>query len=611
MPVVNISITQLRRLVGRDLGREELIRTLEELGSDVEGRAVVVSYRCGVCGQATEVLEHEDFNQKCSWCGSTDLTLSGSTEVIRINLLPVRPDMFDVCGLARAMRGYLGIETGLARWEMQSSGFSVSVRPGLENIRPYIVACVVRNLPGGDETVRMLMKMQENLHWALGRDRRRASIGVYDLDKVTPGFVYRPVGPQELKFVPLFGMPEGMVAVTPEEILARHPKGIGYKHLLAGYAQYPLLCDSQGQVLSLPPIINSETTRVTPETRNLFIDVTGPDRNAIVRTLAVMAASLSELGGKVETVEVVYPDGNREVSPDFTPTEMKVHPETVRQVLGFEVTGLDDCLARMRYGIAEGDQSAESADAASVLVPAYRADIMHEYDIIEDVGIAYGYQRIIPRLVSTFTVGRPLPIEELAETCRRIMTGLGYLEIMTLSLTNEREHFDMLQANEAAPLECLRPQVGYCQLENPASTEQTILRTHLLSGLLATFRVNVTREMPQAVFEVGECFVPDQKAETGVRSRRKLAAGICGPRAGFVDVRQLADTLLRELDLAGSFEPYEHPTFISGRCARVYFRRAGKNLEWGLLGEVHPEVLMRFGLGQPVALLEIELDQLL
>ncbi len=639
MPVANVPLGQLRRLVGRDLGRDDLVQALAELGCDVEGRAVVTSYRCGRCSQITEVLEHEDFNSKCAHCGSGDITVSGSAEVIRLNLLPVRPDMFDVAGLARALRGYLGIETGLPNFGVRASNFEVIVRAGLEEIRPYIACCVVRDLALDDETVRMLMKMQENLHWALGRDRRRASIGVYDLDTVTPGFEYRPVQPEAVKFVPLFGMPDGMVAATPKQILERHPKGISYRHLLEPFDRYPLLRDSQGKVLSMPPIINSEETRVTADTKNLLIDVTGPDLNAVTRTLAVITASLYDLGAKLESVDIVYPDGSRTTTPDLAPMRMTVTAKTARQVLGFDVPDIESCLTRMRYGIEVGNQASanlhgqcphdrprnESTGRMAVLVPAYRSDVMHEYDIIEDIGIAYGYQNIVPRLVPTLTVGKPQWAEEFADRCRGIMTGLGYLEIMTLVLTNDHEHFELLGMPTPAsapprdpglsvPSSGLpgRTMSGYCQVENPTSVDQTMLRKHLLSGLLATMRVNVSREMPQLLFEVGECFEIDPKAETGVATRHRLAAGITGPRAGFADIRQVADTLIRELDLIVSFEPLEPlETFIPGRAAKLLVRRGGRNLEWGMLGEVHPRVLENFGLGQPVALLEVTLDILL
>ena len=588
------------------MDRDELVAALEQLGNNVEGTASITAFRCDKCGQVTEVLDHADFNNVCEWCGGKALVETGSSEVIRISLLPVRPDMFDAAGLARALRGYLGIETGLPVYRVEPSGFKVTVQPGLEQIRPFIVACVVRGLVMDDETVKTVMKMQENLHWALGRNRRRASIGVYDLDTVEPDFEYSAVAPDGVKFLPLFGMPEGMAAATPKEILEKHPKGAGYKHLLEKFDKYPLLCDAGGKVLSMPPIINSEDTRVTQKTRNLFVDVTGPDKNAIEKTIAVIACGLADLDAKVETVQVVYPDGSKEVTPNLNPQTRSIDPKAAERLIGVEVPDMAKLLERMRYG-------AKSEAGSLVLqIPSYRADIMHEYDIFEDVAIGYGYHNITPRLVPSMTVGSHQPIEELSTTARRVMTGLGFLEIMTPALTNIEEHYGKLG---------LPTPEHYVRLENPISVEQTLAREQLITGLLSTLRVNTTREMPQQVFEAGDCFELSEVMETGVRTRRKLAAAIAGPKTGYTDAKQTLDTLARELGLGLRFvgmDKTRSAPFIDGRCAVIFASPAQSaicnlksEMQWGVLGEVHPAVLESFGITQPTALLEIDLSVLL
>lgn len=608
MPVVSVATATLKRLIGKSIGKDELVGALEQLGNDVEGTASVTAYRCEKCGQVTEVLEHESFNGACEWCGSKTLVDAGASEVIRISLLPVRPDMFDAAGLARALRGYLGIETGLPMYRVEPSGFKVTVRPGLENIRPHLVACVVRGLVMDDENVKTVMKMQENLHWALGRNRRRASIGVYDLDTVEPDFDYSAVAPEGLKFVPLFGMPreEGargqgsgigeseMRAATPKEILEKHPKGVGYKHLLEKFDKYPLLSDAGGKVLSMPPIINSEGTRVTQKTRNLFVDVTGPDKNAIEKTIAVIACGLADLGAKVETVQVVYPDGSKEVTPNLQPQTRTIDPRAIERLIGAEVPDMAKVLERMRYG------AKPEAGGITLQIPAYRADIMHECDIFEDAAIGYGYRNIEPRLVPNMTVGSHQEIEELSTTARRAMTGLGFLEIMTPALTNVDEHYARLGL--PVPEHSVR-------LENPISVEQTMAREQLITGLLSTLRVNTTREMPQLIFEAGDCFELSPELDTGVRTRRKLGVAIAGPRVGYTDAKQGLDALAREFGLVLRFATADHPAFIPGRCGRVFVRGAAE-FEWGLVGEVHPEVLGRFGITQPTALFEVDLSLL-
>ena len=597
MPLVSIPVQKLRRLIGREIDHNELRQALEQLGNDVEGYAQITRYRCEHCGHIIEVLEQEDFNNTCP-CGSRALSIVGTSDVIRIELLPVRPDMFDVAGLARALRGYLGIETGLPEYRLGKSGFAVVVRPGLERIRPFIVAAVVRGMTLDDETVKIVMKMQENLHWALGRDRRRASIGVYDLGTVKPDFEYRPVEPGGLKFVPLGGLPEKADALlTPEEILKRHPKGKAYSHLLEGMSFYPLLVDSTNQVLSMPPIINSENTRVTKTTQDFFIDVTGPDKYAIAKSLNVLVTSLAELGGKIETVEITYPDGTKETTPDLRPARASLNPETASKLLGFSLQAKETAklLERMCYG-AEPEGS-----IVKLRIPAFRSDIMHECDIIEDVAIGYGYHNIEPRLVPTMTKGKPQALEELSEKVRKVMTGFGFFETMTLVLSSPQAQFELLMI----------PEPVHPEIENPASLEQTMPRHNLIAGILSTFQKNSTRTMPQHIYEIGDCFELDKNAETGVRTIRRLAAGIAGPKAGFADGRALTASLCRELGIKAEFDLAEQQTYIPGRAAKVMVTKDGERIELGRLGEVHPRVLENFNIGQPVVLSELDLGLLL
>jgi phenylalanyl-tRNA synthetase beta chain len=198
------------------------------------------------------------------------------------------------------------------------------------------------------------------------------------------------------------------------------------------------------------------------------------------------------------------------------------------------------------------------------------------------------------------TVGSHQPVEELSMTVRRVMTGLGFLEIMTPALTCEREHYQLLGVeDEDVP--------RHVRLENPISVEQTMMREQLITGLLSTFRGNTTREMPQHIFEVGDCFVLDVQAETGVRTERRLAAAVAGPRAGFADARAWCEAVARELGFDVTFAPAEHGAFIPGRVASA--RLAGGTADWGMVGEMRPEVLEAFGLGQPVALLQVNLMQ--
>jgi len=554
VPVVAISPALLCRLVGRPIGDEELIRVLAELGCDVEG-------------------------------------IDSQTGTLSINLLPARPDLFDVCGLARALRGYLGIETGLAEYRFPDSDVRVLVKPGLEGVRPFIASAVVHGVRLDDELVAVIMDLQENLHWGLGRDRRRASIGIYDLNTIKPDIIYQPVKPDGVKFVPL-GLD---TPLTPEEILASHPKGQAYRHLLNGLPVYPLLADARNRVLSMPPIINSEETKVTPQTTDIFIDVTGPESGAVSRTLSVIAAVFADLGGRVERVRVEYPDGKIWQTPDMSPEPMCLDPAEVRQIIGInpDISETVQLLRRMRYGAEPLPDR-----RIRVLVPAYRSDVMHTRDLIEDVAIAYGYHRLKPETLPTVTSSQPSRLEEFCVLVRRVMTGLGFIEIMSLNLSSPEAQFEKLGI----------PDDGRTViLENPISVEQRILRRHLLAGIMETMSLNSTQPYPQKIFEIGDAFELDPQAETSARSRRQLALGIADAKTGFAELRQILEALGRELDWELGFAPEDRMPFIPGRSA-IIISAAGERVGSG--GEVHPEVLERLGIGVPVVLAQLDLDRL-
>lgn len=600
MPVIGIPVERLNRMLRQPVKREDVLAYVEQLGCDVEGFATVTRFRCHRCGGVTEITEREAFPTACDGCGA-DFTQGngtaenvGQTEVIRMELLPVRPDMFDVAGLARTLRGYLGLEVGLPVYPVSSSGYTVTVDEKLsraESYRPNIVCAVVRGLPLDEELIKIVMKMQENLHWALGRDRQKASIGVYDLDTVEPDFHYKALANDEIRFVPLGGMPGDTAypEVTPTEILESHPKGTVYQHLLADFDRYPILMDSKGTVLSMPPIINSEDTRVSEKTKDFFIDVTGPETKDVHRALNVLVSSLAEFGGQTESVTIINPEGET-VAPDLSSQVMELDASECTRIIGVDITSEQaaELLRKMRYNVQA------TGDRLVVEIPAYRTDIMHPVDLIEDVAIAYGYHNIGNPLVQTMTVGQARPIESVSSIARQTMIGLGFTEVVTFMLSNSDDHFIKLRMEEPE---------DFVRIENPATVEQTMVRTHLISGLLETFRLNRSQPTPQRIFEIGDVCLLDQEVETGAQDVRKIGGAIMDPKTGFAEVKSVVEGLAREIGLEMKLNPTDQPLFLPGRCALLSTDEGPV----GAIGEVHPEVLENFDLVQPVSLLELAL----
>ncbi len=612
MPIVNIDLAWLNRLLGEPYETETLRESLEQIGCDVEDVVDIERSRCPQCGSLVEHPLGQDEVKSCTTCtfeSETAFQRVGSQQVMRLDLLADRPDLFDVGGLARALRGTLGIESGLPKYDVKASGLIVSVDKSVldrSGYRPFI-ACAVMTLPPVDETSLVaIMKLQENLHWGVGRDRKLASIGVYDLGTISGNITYRTIDPDKDPFVPL-GMPGRKM--SGRQILESHPKGMAYAELLANHKRYPALVDGKGQVLSMPPIINSDETKLKQGTTRVFIDVTGISQAAVTKSLDTLVCSLAEIGGRIETITIKDADGRERTTPDLTPRSKEISVAEAKRWLGLPLddASLAGALRKMRFDVeARGasDEARDSKDSRlaphnsplSVLFPAYRTDIRHMVDLFEDVAIGYGYANIEPKLVRSMTVGTPRPEEVLSDRVRQVLIGLGYSEIMSLPLTTEEHQFERLR---------IPPPERYPLVANPKLKAYNVVRTHLMGGLFEALRENRRRPMPQRLFEIDNVADVDDAAETGSAEERRIALVEIGRESGYATARSIVDALLRELGWQPEYTAIEHPTFVAGRAAR--FAIAGKTV--GILGEVHPEVLSNFGLTYPVALAELTLQR--
>ena len=466
----------------------------------------------------------------------------------------------------------------------------------------------MRGVELDEDRIKVIMKLQENLHWAMGRDRKRASIGVYDMAtfEASKGVTYRLVDPDGVKFVPLGKSDEA----SPKGVLEDHPKGVAYAHLLKGKSKYPLLAgqeqDGSERVLAFIPIINSEATKVNRSTKDLFVDVTGLEARLVEKILNTIVTSLLELcpGSKGEQVTIRHGEGGNAKTfqtPDLTPQTVELETSLPGRRIGIDAdqSKVQELLHKMGHGttVLEGNK-------ISVQVPAYRNDILHPVDLVEDIAIAYGYHNIVSSLVPTFTVGVETPRGALMNRVRQAMTGLGYHEVLTLILSSEADQFEKLQRANAD---------RHVILAHPISQDQTMIRTTLLAGLLDTFSVNTDHPLPQRIFEVGRISLLDESAEVGAREHLRVAAAMVGSRAEFSEIKAVAESLVRDLGFpsAGACRPLSDDdatlhTFIPGRGAAI----GDDNGTWVVFGELHPQVLEHFGLGYPVIVLEMNLEVL-
>ena len=519
-------------------------------------------------------LSVDEFVDRITMMGSGPEGVQG--DVLTFDIFPNRPDLYSVEGIARGLRGFLGLEVGLSTYAASPSGIDFVVDPSVAAVRPHGVGGVVRGVDLEDRLLRSLVDLQEKLHLPLGRRRRKVAIGIHDLDKVRPPFAFRGVPPRSLRFVPL-GMAEEM---DLQEILERHEKGREYGPIVADKPVFPIITDRDGTVLSFPPVINGVVSQLTPETRNLFIDVTGTDAVAVSSALTILCTSLAERGGRIETVRTVVADRILE-TPDLAPRDHTVDLPRANERLGLRVPTLEavEALRRMRY-----DARADG-DLLHVRAPAYRTDLLHEVDIAEDLAIAWGYDRYPKGLPREQTYGTPTAENEFSDALRVLLIGYGYQEVMSLTVAAAQDDFDTPDR---------------ATIRNPVGEDLTTLRSSLVPGLFGIFRLNKHRELPQRVFEVADVVI-------GGRNVRKLGVAAIHHKASFTEAKSLALSLLRDVGRKGEVEAVEDPNFIPGRSAAILV--GGKDL--GHFGEIHPRILEAYALVQPAIALEIDLESIL
>ncbi len=504
-----------------------------------------------------------------------------------------RADVWSVEGLARALRGYLGLEKGPKDYKIAgSSGVVVHVDPKLKNIRPYIGCSVVKGVKLSDVAIRQIMHFQEKMDQTYGRNRRRTSIGLYDFDLINPPLHYGVAEPKVVSFVPL----DFSEKMTLEEILEKHPKGLEYGHIVRSHPVWPIFADSEGKVLSFPPVINSnDLGRVTSGTENVLVEVTGTSLSTVLNTLTNVTLSLADRGGSIYSTKIhyQYKDTANMITPNLKGETIKLNVDYVSKVIGKplslrEIKGL---LGKARYGIAKATKS-----EVAVKVPCYRVDVLHPIDVVEDIAIAYNYNRIQPRWPQLPTVGALLPETGFRDLVRELMVGLGYQEILTYIMTAP----EVLSAKMNVELQKV------VEIANPRLATMTCLRNWLLPSLMEFLGRNTHVEYPQKVFEVGYCIIHDDEKENRTSDVETLACVTLHSAACFTEAKSALDSLLVNLGVSYSLTEASHGSFIEGRVGKITV----KGEELGLIGEVHPQVLQNWGLENPAAAFEINLNKL-
>ncbi|MDP9211223.1 MAG: phenylalanine--tRNA ligase subunit beta [Thermoproteota archaeon] len=545
MPVVEFPVEDINRLFS-DYDLEYILNMLPFIGLD---------------------LEHQDDKN------------------IRLEYSPNRPDFSTFYGIARALNGLLGKEMGIPKFEIfENSKNLINVDSSVLEIRPFIVGTVAKGHQLNNKTIKQIVSMQEDLHNGLGRKRSKASIGFHNLDNMDFPLEYTTA--ENLSFIPLDNSSE----LTLTEILSNTEPGKKFGKLLAE-SRYPILRDSKGNVISFPPIINSEGTRIRDGVNNLFVEVTGIDKKAVYNVLDNIVITLADIGFKLETVIIQQGNTRDSFTANLNTSLPNIKTDYINKALGLSLSNEDiiNCLRKSRL-----DATVIDSGTINCVIPNYRIDIFGPIDIVEEVAIGYGLYNMEPSLPEFRFNGNKSRQNYFFDKIRQAMIGMGLIENINFILSNKDIHFKKMNLDKP----------NFFTVNNSKSDEHDILRQSLLPSLLFSLSKNIHEEYPQKLFEIGPIFKPEKENF----EKWNLCCVNAFNGVTFSEIKAVLQTLM-EICFNVKFEtkPSENLSFVRGRSADIIY----KGVVIGQIGEISPLLIDSFKIKMPVAAFELDLTELL
>ena len=540
MPVVELSYSRLQKLIG-NVTKKQISDSLPFLGLDIE---------------------------------------SEDNDNVRIEYSPNRPDYSTDFGIAMGMQGLLGVKTGAIKLKIKNSKqYSIKVDSSVSKIRPFVTGIVAKNGRIDDKTIKQLMTMQEDLHFGIGRKRKKSSIGIHDLDKISFPLSYATTK-RVHKFIPL----TSDVEMTISQILQETDVGKQYGILLEQSQDVPLIMDSNKNTVSLPPVINAAVTTVTTKTKNLFVEITGINKDDAEDMLSVVATILQSAGFSLESVNI---SGAKNSSPKLKGRKISLFPKLVNQILGLDLSPSKIVLSLKKSRL----DATIKGKTITCTVPPHRFDIFGEMDLVEEVALGYGINRLEPILSPSQTIGQTNPISLKLKSLGQTMIGLGYAEALNSSLSSKRILYVMANREPEKIISVL----------DSKSMEHTILRDAIFPGLLENLSRNIHESYPQKLFETGTVFTMDAP----ISEKTNFACVSAHKDASFTEIKSVLQSCLKTgFNIAVSTKAMNHPSFEKGRCASIVLN----DTKIGVIGEVSSKIKDEYKIRVPVVCFEMSLS---
>lgn len=540
MPVVELSYSRLQKLIG-NVTKKQISDSLPFLGLDIE---------------------------------------SEDKDNVRIEYSPNRPDYSTDFGIALGMQGLLGVRKGAVKLKIKNSKkYSIKVDSSISKLRPFVTGIVAKNGQIDDKTIKQLMAMQEDLHFGIGRKRKKSSIGIHDLEKISFPLSYT-AEKRTHKFIPLASDNE----MTVSQILQETDVGKQYGFLLENSKDVPLIVDSNKNTVSLPPVINAAVTTVTTKTKNLFVEITGINKEDAEDMLSIVATILQSAGFSLESVDIT---GAKNSTPKLKERKISILPNLVNQILGLELSPSKIILSLKKSRL----DATLKGKTIICTIPPYRFDIFGEMDLVEEVALGYGINLLEPILSPSQTIGQTNPISSKLKSLGQIMIGLGYAEALNSSLSSKRILYDMTNREFEKIFSVL----------DSKSMEHTILRDAIFPGLLENLSRNIHESYPQKLFETGTVFT----IGTPISEKINFACISAHKDASFTEIKSVLQSCLKiGFSIDVSTKALNHPSFEKGRCASILLNEK----EIGMIGEISNKIKDEYKIRIPVVCFEISLS---
>ncbi|MGD1836754.1 MAG: phenylalanine--tRNA ligase subunit beta [Nitrososphaeraceae archaeon] len=545
MPVVNIKKSRLKSLMP-NTPLKDILKIMPYIGLDIEGT---------------------DKNH------------------VRIEYNPNRPDFSSDIGICRSLKGLLNIESGTPTIKYSSNKkFVVNVDNSVKSVRPLIFTFIAKNKKLNDIMLEQLISIQEDLHNGIGRGRKKASIGIHDLDKIIFPIIYTTTS-ESSSFIPLHQLNSQTISQ-----LLKSDIGLKYTHLLNNKKKFPILLDSNDNIISFPPIINSNKTKITKETSNLFIEITANNYDVALQILAILSFYFYDEG--FEIFSNIIQEKKKKLSPLnlLTCTDLPFTKENISDLLGISLNMKEiiNCLRKSRLSVKR------TKEGLKCVIPPYRTDISNVYDIAEETAIGYGVFNITPTLPNTKLLpGKVNPSFKIFDDVRYTLIGLGFIEVLNFSLIDIKLVNQFTNSKNLSVLET-------------KSKDHEILKNSLIPSLITNLSHNIHEEYPQKIFEIGKVFHLNNKKE--IIESWNLSSIIISNNTNYTEIKSILQSLLKlNFNMSISTPHNNNSLFINGRCGSVNLSD-GKNI--GILGELHPSIIDSFNLKLPVTLFEINLTTL-